>query len=119
MTQTIITSMLWLGLYRPGGSYSAARQTTAASSDVFAEVFKESTAALGVATGAKGRRLEVLELLEADLGAVDRGDNDACVSYLKYLLVNGGIIVPKFGDEQADRRALKVFERVFPDREVA
>ena len=41
----------------------------------------------------------------------------AAASYLNYLLVNGGVIVPQFGDEN-DEAALEALRRIHPERKV-
>lgn len=35
-----------------------------------------------------------------------------------YLLVNGGVIFPQFGDKKADAAALKVIQGLYNDRDV-
>lgn len=40
----------------------------------------------------------------------------AARSYLSFYLVNGGVIVPQFGDAAADRLAIEKLQELFPDR---
>lgn len=43
-------------------------------------------------------------------------DSDRPVwSYVNYLLVNGGIILPQFGDEAHDTAAIRIPQRAFGD----
>jgi agmatine deiminase len=39
-------------------------------------------------------------------------------SYVNYLLVNDGVIVPQFRQKKNDDRALSILKEIFPDREV-
>lgn len=39
-------------------------------------------------------------------------------SYVNYLLVNHGVIVPQFRQQKNDNRALSIVKEIFPDREV-
>lgn len=39
-------------------------------------------------------------------------------SYVNYLLVNHGVIVPQFRQKKNDQRALSIVKEIFPDREV-
>jgi agmatine deiminase len=39
-------------------------------------------------------------------------------SYVNYLLVNHGVIVPQFRQKKNDQRALAIIQEIFPDREV-
>lgn len=36
--------------------------------------------------------------------------------YINFAFVNGGIVMPKFGDEERDREARRLFEKLYPDR---
>lgn len=50
--------------------------------------------------------------------AKERKDGDICIaSYANFLIVNGGVIVPQYGDEN-DALALMQIQRIFPDRKV-
>lgn len=86
--------------------------------------------ALCQATDARGRRLRVHKIcLPRELvrlsgsetilptpGSAPRRDGDLCIaSYLNFLIVNGGVIVPQYGDEY-DARALSQVQRLFPER---
>lgn len=81
---------------------------------------------------AKGRKLKVHKLcmpkkdvtIRADFaidsveGTQPREDGDVVVaSYMNFLIVNGGVIVPQFGDEN-DALALKQIQEMFPERKV-
>lgn len=83
-------------------------------------------------TDAKGRKLKVHKVcctkkpvktgkdFAVDLveGTMPRKASDLCIaSYLNFLIVNGGVIVPQYGDEN-DSLAIKDIEAFFPERKV-
>ena len=97
--------------------------------------YKECQAAyktLSEETDAKGRKLKVHKLcmpkanvtIKADFaidlveGTIPREDGDICIaSYMNFLIVNGGVIVPQYGDEN-DALALEQIAAMFPERRV-
>lgn len=85
---------------------------------------------LSEATDAKGRKLKVHKLcttqkpvtIQGDFaidtveGTLPRQDGDICItSYMNFLIVNGGVIVPQYDDEN-DALALDQIQKMFPDR---
>jgi len=70
-------------------------------------------------TDAKGRNLEVVAV-----GSPLRPRNalltkdDSALGYLNYYIVNGAVIVPEFGDLEADEKCRTTLARLFPDREI-
>ena len=47
-----------------------------------------------------------------------REDGDICItSYMNFLITNGGVIVPQYGDEN-DQLALEQIRGMFPERKV-
>jgi len=87
---------------------------------------------LSEATDAKGRKLKVHKLcmpqnnvtIKADFaidvveGTMPREDGDVCIaSYMNFLIVNGGVIVPQYGDVN-DKLALEQIQAMFPERKV-
>lgn len=89
---------------------------------------------LSEATDAKGRKLKVHKLCmpkkptymkqeEVDAidlveGTIPRTTDDPCIaSYMNFLIVNGGVIVPQYRDEN-DALALEQIQAMFPDRKV-
>jgi agmatine deiminase len=88
------------------------------------EVYEQTLQILSSATDAKGRPFEILEVEEPDeeiVGRPDKGiksgweDDRAVHSYVNYFLVQGGIIVPQFGDPAHDAAAIRIAQRVFGD----
>lgn len=82
------------------------------------DIYHQAKAAIEADTDAKGRKIEVLDLQEADPTLFDGDPYQMVLSYLNYLLVNGGVVIPSFGDEKADKRAFDLFEQLFTDRKV-
>ena len=87
---------------------------------------------LSETTDAKGRKLKVHKLcmpkcdvaiskdfaIDSVEGTLPREDGDVVVaSYMNFLIVNGGVIVPQFGDEN-DALALEQLQEMFPERKV-
>jgi agmatine deiminase len=70
---------------------------------------------LAEATDAQGRKIKILTLTRP---RVRRLTKEFCSSYLNFYIANGGIVMPKFGDERADEAARKVVPEAFPDRRV-
>ena len=100
--------------------------------DPFYRVAQDAYKTLSQAVDARGRRLKVHKLcttkrpvlLEGAKGidAVDnappREEGELCnASYMNFLICNGGVIVPQYGDEH-DALALEQIQAMFPDRKV-
>lgn len=81
---------------------------------------------------AKGRKLKVhklcltkapvylkdAETIDHSLHAVTRNNGELCIaSYLNFLITNGGVIVPQYGDEN-DETAVRQLQKIFPHHEV-
>lgn len=85
------------------------------------KAYMEARTILENATDAKGRQLKIYEVTEPDLelvpGAED-GEEPTCASYVNFLLVNEGVLIPRFGVTEADSAALEVFRHIFPARKV-
>jgi agmatine deiminase len=97
--------------------------------------YEEAQAAyktLSEATDAKGRKLKVhklcltkkpcllsgAETIDAVEGTLPREDGEVCIaSYMNFLIVNGGVVVPQYDDEN-DKLALEQIQAMFPDRKV-
>ncbi|WP_158895184.1 agmatine deiminase family protein [Amycolatopsis anabasis] len=83
--------------------------------NVWARASEEARAVLREARDAAGRRLEVVELAEAeDVPEIDT----FLASYVNYYVANGAIIMPRFGDGPADDRAAGVLRELHPGRRV-
>ena len=85
-------------------------------SSVYAEVVRENRRALELATYARGRHFELIELHEAT-DAVDTDAEVFCASYTNFYIANGAIIMPAYGIA-ADQVAAEVLAQAFPGREI-
>lgn len=82
-------------------------------------IFSDALQVLGRQTDAQGRRLEVVVVDEPDQEKLPGGAvNGMVTSYVNYLLVNGGVVMAKFGDEEPDRKALTLVKELFSERKV-
>ena len=75
---------------------------------------QENRRALELATDARGRRFELLDL-PVPRGAHNYGTGRDCDIYSNYILVNGAVISTAF-DVPQDTQAREVFSTAFPDR---
>ncbi len=98
----------------------------------FYQACQDAYKTLTEATDAKGRKLKVHKLcmtknyvtikgdFEIDYveGTIPREDGEVSIaSYMNFLIVNGGVIVPQYNDEN-DELALKTIQEWFPERKV-
>lgn len=68
---------------------------------------------------AAGRLIKVTICQEPDHDKLPGGSSDGmCTSYVNYLLVNGGIVIPKFGLKETDEAAAELLKALFPGRKV-
>lgn len=66
---------------------------------------------------AKGRALEVYTIQEPyPRGLTKTEQDEPSASYVNFYFVNGGLIIPKFGDEERDQQALEILSSLLPDR---
>lgn len=87
---------------------------------------------LSEARDARGRKLKVHKLcltkhpvymegsdtIDRRAGTIPRRDGELCIaSYLNFLITNGGIIAPQYGDEN-DKLALEQLRNIFPEYKV-
>ncbi len=115
---------------RPGVVLAAA---TEEEDDWRFELLQDNLRVLREATDARGRRLGVHTMpmpaimaiteeeawgIDSARGSIPRRPGDkTAASYLNFLIVNGGIILPAF-DDPNDDAAREIVTGVFPDREV-
>ncbi len=101
------------------GRILLSRPPSGGSDAALMDIFHDAKRVLSNETDAKGRKIEVVELDEADSSLFPDADPyETVLSYINYLVVNGGVIIPKFGDDKADETALKLFTELFPNRKV-
>lgn len=98
----------------------------------FYEASRKAYEELCQSVDARGRRLKVhklclpkkpvylngAETIDCIEGTAPRRDGDICIaSYMNFLIVNGGVIVPQYEDEN-DELALAQIQEMFPERKV-
>lgn len=82
------------------------------------EVTKKHLEVLRSATDAQGRPLEVIVLEGPTIVREAYETDDFAAGYIGFYVCNGAVIMPEFGDLQADRAAKQALQRAFPDREI-
>lgn len=78
-------------------------------------IMKNNRHHLETMTDAKGRTIEIIDFPMPRLREV--AGNRIAPCYTNFLICNGGIVAPTFGDPN-DRKALEILEGLFPNREV-
>ncbi|KAJ5787539.1 Peptidyl-arginine deiminase Porphyromonas-type [Penicillium paradoxum] len=90
--------------------------------EVHWEIYREIRAVLESSTDACGRRFEVHDVVEADIALI-KGDIPGeeaapAASYVNFYFVNGGLVIPAFGDAEADAKAFELLKSLVPGKEV-
>ncbi|KAL8895314.1 MAG: hypothetical protein Q9207_008220 [Kuettlingeria erythrocarpa] len=86
---------------------------------IWIDVYEEALEILKRETDAKGRPFEIITMHEPDITPLVSGPNyEIVTSYVSYYHVNSGVIAPRFGDEEMDRKALETLEALYPTRQV-
>ncbi|MCH9669557.1 MAG: agmatine deiminase family protein [Actinomycetia bacterium] len=86
--------------------------------DVWARAYRQARGVLQQATDARGRELEIIEVPEPDLNNLGGRGEEFLGSYANYYVVNGGVLVPRFGDRRADANAGSIIGELHPGREI-
>lgn len=102
---------------RPGViAYSKPHAT---SPELWKELSIEIREILEAQTDAKGRRLEIHTIEEPDpRGLVDSAEDELSASYVNFYFVNGGLVIPRFGDDERDQQALQTLQKLLPERTI-
>ncbi|WP_194899627.1 agmatine deiminase family protein [Catenulispora pinisilvae] len=86
--------------------------------DVWSRASDQARSVLATATDAAGKKLQVVDLPQPDPDQIT-GKGDAFVSsYANFFVANGAVIMPKFGDADADDQAKSILAEHFPGRRV-
>jgi len=85
--------------------------------DPNAEVYDETARLLSQMTDAEGRTLKVLRIPSPGL-IVDEDEQPVPASHMNFLIANGAVIVPTYGDAVAADMAVQALRSVFGDRQV-
>jgi len=85
--------------------------------DPNAEVYDGAAEALAAMTDAAGRPIRVLRIPSPGL-ILDEDERPVPASHMNFLIADGAVIVPTYGDDMAARLACEALSTVFPDREI-
>ncbi|HEY4586301.1 MAG TPA: agmatine deiminase family protein [Brevundimonas sp.] len=85
--------------------------------DPNAEVYDEAAEALGAMTDAAGRQIKVLRIPSPGL-ILDEDERPVPASHMNFLIADGAVVVPTYGNDMAARLACEALATVFPDREI-
>jgi agmatine deiminase len=80
------------------------------------EALQENITRLQDFRTAEGRPFASIQLPVPELESAD--GEPLAASYLNYLVLNGAVLVPTYGQTETDQDALEIIEDCFPDREV-
>lgn len=81
------------------------------------EVYDETARALSAMTDAAGRPIRVLRIPSPGL-VLDEDERPVPASHMNFLIANGAVIVPTYGDQTAARLACEALATVFTDRQI-
>lgn len=85
--------------------------------DVNIEAYDDAARRLAEATDATGARLKVVRIPSP--GWIEGAEGKAApASHMNFIIANGAVIMPTYGEGQAADLALQALESVFPDRKV-
>ncbi|RHZ63416.1 agmatine deiminase family protein [Aspergillus thermomutatus] len=81
------------------------------------EVYEEIRDILSQSVDAKGRPFEIHMVDEPDPDVLGHlSYEEPATNYVNFYFVNGGLILPQFGDEVRDREAVETFRKLCPGR---
>ncbi|MBL1097358.1 agmatine deiminase family protein [Streptomyces coffeae] len=107
-----------LARFAGDGVVLLSRPRTDSGPTVWSRVYAQARSVLEKSSDALGRPLKVVDLPEPDPAVIGRRGSDFLGAYANYFIVNGGVIVPRFGDPRADREAAAVIGDLHPGRKV-
>jgi agmatine deiminase len=85
--------------------------------DPNAEVYDAAAAALAKMTDVRGKPIQVARIASPGRVADEDGEPVAA-SHMNFLIANGAVIVPTYGDEVAAGFAIEALKSLFPERQV-
>jgi len=85
--------------------------------DPNAEVYDDTAQALAAMTDAVGRPIQVLRIPSPGL-ILDEDERPVPASHMNFLIADGAVVVPTYGDDMAARLACEALATVFTDREI-
>ncbi|WP_395945737.1 agmatine deiminase family protein [Brevundimonas sp.] len=81
------------------------------------EVYDAVARDLSAMTDAAGRKIRVLRIPSPGL-VLDEDERPIPASHMNFLIANGAVVVPTYGDDEAARFACEALKTAFPDREI-
>ena len=85
--------------------------------DVNADVYDAAAADLAAMTDAEGRRLKVVRIPSP--GWIESHEGGAApASHMNFIIANGAVILPTYGEPRAGEFAVEALKTVFPDRTI-
>jgi len=85
--------------------------------DPNADAYDDAARVIAGSTDAEGAPLKVLRIPSPGL-VLDEDERPIPASHMNFLIANGAVIVPTYGDDTAARQAGEALASVFPDREI-
>lgn len=85
--------------------------------DPNAEVYDETARILSASTDAAGRQIKVLRIPSPGL-VLDEDERPIPASHMNFLIANGAVVVPTYGNDMAARLACEALATVYPDRKI-
>ena len=85
--------------------------------DPNAEAYHAAADAIRAATDADGNPLTILPIPSPGL-VLDEDERPIPASHMNFLIANGAVVVPTYGNDMAARLACEALATVFPDREI-
>ncbi len=85
--------------------------------DPNADVYDATARALSAMTDAEGQPIRVLRVPSPGL-VLDEDERPVPASHMNFLIADGAVIVPTYGDETAGRLACEALATVFTDRQI-
>jgi len=109
-------SFFYARFVRPG-VVVAARETDSSFFDY--DVTLRHLEILRSAVDSKGRSLDVIEIENpTQVRPEYAAEQEFAAGYINFYVANGGVILPEFGDDKADRAARATLANLFPEREI-
>ncbi len=100
------------------GTVVLSRPVSRARREAFEGAYQQARDVLSQAVDARGRRLNLVELPEADQEKIDGDGPGLCASYANFYVANTAVFLPRFGDHEADEFAADAIGGLFPGRVV-
>lgn len=86
---------------------------------IWTEIYEVTRKIIDESTDARGRKFEITTLDDPEVTPFLTKEGDEMVaSRVNWYMVNGGVIVGRFGDERKDREAAEILQKLWPDRKI-